>query len=109
MTPSSTVVGDLAQTGAPWGAGSWARLLDPQAPGRWRVEQLTVNYRTPSQIAEAAVRMANAAGLVVSAPKAVREGQWSPIIDRVDLENVLCQVDTHGSNLFHDFPSGYLD
>jgi DNA helicase IV len=27
--------------------------------------------------------MAAAAGLVVSAPKAVREGQWDPIIDRV--------------------------
>ena len=41
---------------------------------RWQLEELTVNYRTPSQIAEAAARMANAAGLVVSAPKAVREG-----------------------------------
>ena len=28
--------------------------------------------------------MANAAGLVVSAPKAVREGRWSPVIDRVE-------------------------
>jgi DNA helicase IV len=28
--------------------------------------------------------MANRAGLVVSAPKAVREGKWSPIVDRVD-------------------------
>jgi hypothetical protein len=24
-------------------------------------------------------------------------------------EHVLCQVNAHGSNLFHDFPSGYLD
>jgi DNA helicase IV len=51
---------------------------------RWQLEELTVNYRTPSQIAEAAVRMANAAGLVVSAPKAVREGRWSPVIDEVE-------------------------
>ena len=28
---SMTVVGDLAQTGAPWGAGSWAEVLDPHA------------------------------------------------------------------------------
>ena len=53
---------------------------------RWQLEELTVNYRTPSQIAEAAARMANAAGLVVSAPKAVREGRWSPVIDRVEAE-----------------------
>ena len=42
-----------------------------------------MNYRTPAQIAEAAVRMANAAGLVVSAPKAVREGRFPPILDTV--------------------------
>src|SRR4029450_4123994 len=47
---SRTVVGDMAQTGAPWGPGSWARALDPHAAGRWRVEQLTVNYRTPAEI-----------------------------------------------------------
>ena len=58
--------------------------LAPLFGDRWQLEELTVNYRTPSQIAEAAARMANAAGLVVSAPKAVREGRWSPIIDRVD-------------------------
>src|SRR5262245_41432420 len=47
---SMTVVGDLAQTGAPWGAGSWAAVLDPYAAGRWRQEELTVNYRTPAEI-----------------------------------------------------------
>ncbi|HET8788282.1 MAG TPA: helicase, partial [Actinomycetes bacterium] len=47
---SMTVVGDVAQTGAPWGPGSWAQALDPHAAGRWRVEELTVNYRTPAEI-----------------------------------------------------------
>ena len=61
------------------GSRPWRRLFGD----RWQLEELTVNYRTPSQIAEAAVRMANAAGQVVSAPKAVREGRWSPVIDRV--------------------------
>jgi DNA helicase IV len=59
---------------------------------RWQLEELTVNYRTPSQIAEAAVRMANAAGLVVSAPKAVREGRWSPVIDEVDPGQVVSRL-----------------
>ena len=44
---SMTVVGDLAQTAAPAGADSWAQVLDPVAPGRWRTARLTVNYRTP--------------------------------------------------------------
>lgn len=81
---SFTIVGDIAQTSSVAGANSWQGALAPMFGDRWQLEELTVNYRTPSQIAEAAVRMANAAGLVVSAPKAVREGRWSPIIDEVD-------------------------
>jgi len=80
---SFTIVGDIAQTSSVAGAKSWQGALAPMFGKRWQLEELTVNYRTPSQIAEAAARMANAAGLVVSAPKAVREGSWAPIIDRV--------------------------
>lgn len=80
---SFTIVGDIAQTSSAAGAPSWKTALDPFFADRWTLEELTVNYRTPTQIAEAAVRMANAAGQVVSAPKAVREGQWDPIVDRV--------------------------
>lgn len=80
---SFTVVGDIAQTSSAAGARSWKHALEPFAQDRWRLEELTVNYRTPAQIAEAAVRMAVAAGLVVSAPKAVRDGRWAPVIDRV--------------------------
>ena len=80
---SFTIVGDIAQTSAAAGASSWSGALTPFFDDRWRLEELTVNYRTPSQIAEAAARMAAAAGLTVSAPKAVREGQWPPIVDRV--------------------------
>ncbi|GAB3244638.1 HelD family protein [Arthrobacter pigmenti] len=80
---SFTVVGDIAQTSSAAGAPSWGAALEPFLGERWRLEELSVNYRTPSQIAEAAVRMANAAGLDISAPKAVREGRWDPIVDRV--------------------------
>ncbi|MGG5172226.1 HelD family protein [Pseudarthrobacter sp. J1738] len=80
---SFTVVGDIAQTSASAGASSWADALTPQFGERWQLEELTVNYRTPAQIAESAVRMANAAGLIISAPKAVREGRWDPIVDQV--------------------------
>ncbi|HTU76959.1 MAG TPA: ATP-binding domain-containing protein [Trebonia sp.] len=47
---SMTVVGDVAQTGSPAGTRSWKTVLDHLAPGRWREERLTVNYRTPSEI-----------------------------------------------------------
>ena len=87
---SFTIVGDIAQTSSIAGSYSWQQALEPFVGERWQLEELTVNYRTPAQIAEAAVRMANAAGLVVSAPKAVREGRWDPVIDQVsELEPAL--------------------
>lgn len=80
---SFTIVGDIAQTSSAAGSRSWQQALAPFVGERWQLEELTVNYRTPAQIAEAAVRMANAAGLVVSAPKAVREGRFEPVLDTV--------------------------
>ncbi|WP_033400730.1 HelD family protein [Actinokineospora enzanensis] len=50
---SMTIVGDLAQTGTPAGASSWARVLGPHLADRWRLAQLTVNYRTPAEIMDA--------------------------------------------------------
>jgi DNA helicase IV len=76
---SMTVVGDLAQTGSAAGASSWAEVLDPLAPGRWRVAELTVNYRTPAKIMEPAARMLTAAGITVRTPQAAREGDWEPL------------------------------
>lgn len=51
---SMTVVGDVAQTGDLAGAGSWGQVLSPFVANRWRLEQLTVNYRTPAEIADVA-------------------------------------------------------
>ena len=47
---SMTIVGDVAQTGDLAGASSWHDVLDPYVPGRWRLAELTVNYRTPAEI-----------------------------------------------------------
>lgn len=80
---SMTVVGDLAQTGSAAGASSWAQVLDPLAPGRWRVAELTVNYRTPAKIMEPAARMLQAAGVSARAPQSAREGDWEPIAARL--------------------------
>ncbi|GAA1380003.1 AAA family ATPase [Pseudonocardia kongjuensis] len=51
---SMTLVGDIAQTGDRGGAGSWNEVLSPFVARRWRLEQLTVNYRTPAEIADVA-------------------------------------------------------
>lgn len=89
---SFTIVGDIAQTSSSSGAMSWRQSLTPFMGERWNMEELTVNYRTPMQIAQAAVRMANAAGQVVSAPKAVRDGEWEPLVDVVAAADVVAQV-----------------
>lgn len=80
---SMTVVGDLAQTRSAAGASSWAAALEPHVPDRWRVEQLTVNYRTPAQIMETASRVLQAHGVDASSPDSVREGTWPPVLSHV--------------------------
>jgi hypothetical protein len=75
---SMTVVGDVAQTGAPWGPASWAEALDPHAAGRWRVEQLTVNYRTPAEIMAVAADVLASMGTGLEPPSSAREGDAAP-------------------------------
>jgi hypothetical protein len=75
---SMTVVGDVAQTGSAAGTTSWANVLDVHAPDRWRVEELTVNYRTPAVVMEPAVALLAGAGIAVKAPQSAREGDWPP-------------------------------
>ena len=84
---SFTIVGDIAQAAAASASETWEHALAPligqRAEGdRWRREELTVNYRTPSQIAAAAESMAIAHGLPVTKSVAVRESAWP--IDTVE-------------------------
>jgi UvrD-like helicase C-terminal domain len=84
-----TVVGDLAQTGAPGGADSWAQVLDPLVPGSWRTVRLTVNYRTP----KAAMALATALlPPTVEPPLSVRDGDDTPwCVDGGDLAALVRQ------------------
>ncbi len=78
---SFTIVGDIAQASAAASANSWREAVAPlvgrsrQGDG-WRLEELTVNYRTPSQIAEAAQQFAEEQGLPVTRSTSVRESEW---------------------------------
>ncbi|MDR2454660.1 MAG: ATP-dependent DNA helicase [Bifidobacteriaceae bacterium] len=73
-TRSLTIVGDAGQTRAPGASGNWEAALDPVfGQGAWRLEELTVNYRTPGAVVRAAQAMARAAGLPVGSDTAARE------------------------------------
>ncbi|MEV6640828.1 ATP-binding domain-containing protein [Amycolatopsis sp. NPDC051371] len=75
---SMTLVGDVAQTGAAGGAGSWGEALSPYVADRWRLEQLTVNYRTPAEIMAVAARVLAEVDPALSAPSSVRETGVAP-------------------------------
>lgn len=90
---SFTIVGDIAQAASASASSSWRgalrTLVGNSAEGeRWRLEELTVNYRTPSQISAVAERMAIAHGLPVTKSKAVRESEWPIRVTRTVLDAV---------------------
>jgi DNA helicase IV len=76
---SMTVVGDIAQTGSLSGAQSWADVFESWAPGRWRVEELTVNYRTPAQVMDVAADVLAVARPGATVPVSARIGDWAPV------------------------------
>jgi DNA helicase IV len=92
---SFTIVGDIAQASSAAGATSWEGALSPFFGDSWRLEELTVNYRTPAQITREAERFARAHGLPVTAARAVREGDWP--IKTVDAECAASPADGAGA------------
>ncbi|MBC7591498.1 MAG: AAA family ATPase [Salinibacterium sp.] len=83
---SFTIVGDIAQASAAAGATSWAGALQSHVGENWRLEELTVNYRTPAQISEVAEAMAIAHEVNITRSRAVRESEWP--VDVVIDENL---------------------
>ena len=81
---SFTIVGDIAQTGSAAGATAWADVLEPYVGDRWRLAELTVNYRTPEQVMDLAAAVLAAGGSSVRAPTSARIGRDEPEFTRVD-------------------------
>ena len=71
---SMTVVGDLDQTSALSGINAWSDVFDRFAKGKWTVEQLTVNYRTPSPVMQLASNVLLAHGRTPKVSASAREG-----------------------------------
>jgi hypothetical protein len=92
---SLTVVGDIAQTGNPAGARSWAGMLGRYAHGRLHEERLLVNYRTPAGIMAVAADVLAAVAPDRRPPESVRDdgdppravrvppGAWASVLPRV--------------------------
>lgn len=75
---SFTIVGDLAQASGSSSSSDWSSVLAPFTGDNWRLAELTVNYRTPARITEAAAKVATEAGRAVTTPEALRQGDYEP-------------------------------
>jgi DNA helicase IV len=81
---SMTVVGDVDQLAAPWGTRRWADTLDAVAPERWELRELSVNYRTPSEIMAVAADVLAAVDPDAVLPSSVRDAGYAPQAHPVD-------------------------
>ncbi|HLG00039.1 MAG TPA: ATP-binding domain-containing protein [Acidimicrobiia bacterium] len=70
---AATVVGDLAQGTEPWSARNWEDVRQWMgAPPDASVSELTINYRTPTEVAAFAARVLALANPRLSPPASVR-------------------------------------
>ncbi len=81
---SMTVVGDLAQTGDLGGASSWPAVFGPYVADRWRLTELTVNYRTPAEIMALAGSLLATIDPTLRPPTSVRATGEQPRVIRVE-------------------------
>ena len=89
---SMTVVGDMAQASDLGGGSSWQEVLGPHLDDRWRLERLTINYRTPAEIADVAGDVLAAIDPELHPPRPVRETgvvPWSQRAAAGELPTVL--------------------
>jgi DNA helicase IV len=81
LSGSMTVVGDIAQATGPWAPRSWddvTRHLAPQRPSR--LVELTVSYRTPSEVVALAAQVLAVAAPAIAPPRPVRQSGFAPRI-----------------------------
>ncbi|MGC5030700.1 HelD family protein [Micromonospora sp. DT229] len=89
---SMTIVGDVAQTGALAGTPSWAQALEPYVADRWRLTELTVSYRTPSEIMAVAAEVLAQIDPALRPPRAVRSSGRTPVSRRVPADLLAAEL-----------------
>ena len=74
---SMTLVGDVAQTGAAGGGTSWQQALATFG-NRWRLAELTMNYRTPAEVMDLAAHVLTEVDPTAKSPESVRSTGVKP-------------------------------
>jgi DNA helicase IV len=92
---SMTLVGDVAQTGDLAGTSSWQRALGPHLADRWRLAQLTINYRAPAEVMAVATDVLAAIDPALQPPRSVRETgvrPWQRQVPAAELPGRLAEI-----------------
>ncbi|MER7460662.1 AAA family ATPase [Micromonospora sp. NPDC126480] len=105
---SMTIVGDVAQTGALAGAGSWADVLEPYVAQRWRLEELTVSYRTPAEIMAVAADVLAEIDPALRPPRPVRSTGVPPVDRAVPAERLTAELVDVATREVADLTDGRL-
>jgi DNA helicase IV len=98
-TRSMTVVGDVAQTGSLAGTDRWDEVLTPHVGGAWRLEELTVNYRTPAEVMAVAAEVLAATGTGLRPPRSVRTGGAPPVAEVTGESGLAARAASVGADL----------
>jgi DNA helicase IV len=75
---SMTVVGDVAQTSELAGTTTWEQVFEPYVAQRWKMVELTVNYRTPAEVMTVAADVLAAVDPALQPPRSVRSAGVAP-------------------------------
>lgn len=91
-TRSFTIVGDMAQGGDYAGSRSWTEALEPHFGRHWRLEELTVNYRTPAPVMSASEPLQRAIAPDLRTARAVRVDSDEPVRVRTAASTLLARL-----------------
>lgn len=106
---SMTVVGDLAQATGPSAASSWdevlAHLPERKPP---TLKELSINYRTPSEIMDEAWKLLADSGLSLEPPRSVRSSGEAPRYVEADPGGLLIALSEAVRKELHEEPEGTI-
>ncbi|HZQ87491.1 MAG TPA: UvrD-helicase domain-containing protein [Acidimicrobiales bacterium] len=107
MSGSMTIVGDVAQATGPWAPARWEDVL-AHLPDRRpaRVVELSINYRTPSEIMDVAARVLAVALPNARAPRPVRSSGVSPLFVPVVAARLHDEIVTRAVELLQSIGNG---
>ena len=89
---SMTIAGDIAQSSNPASVTSWDQVLTPHLGNRWRLDRLTINYRTPAEIMAVAADVLARIDPDFDVPMSVRETGTTPWREEVAAGELAARV-----------------